>query len=143
MDSGYGEHLIRSLELVQRDIDATAEEPHRMHSVSLPSGSDASDDRIFLAIEDGSYWSGGSSCFGDDGSTALASVADTAQDCLMVVTHQLWPVCPDHDRGVQVRDFDGSLSALGDASAAGSPMWWCDAEGGHSLSNVGALRRRA
>jgi hypothetical protein len=46
MESDYGEHLIHALELVQRDIDATAEEPHRMHFVSLPSGSDASDDRI-------------------------------------------------------------------------------------------------
>jgi hypothetical protein len=99
MERDYGEHLIHALELVQRDIDATAEEPHRLRFVSVPSGGDASDDPIFLAIEDGSYWSGGSSCFGEDEPTARASVADTAQACLMEVTHQVWPLCPDHERG--------------------------------------------
>jgi hypothetical protein len=143
MERDYGEHLIHALELVQRDVDATAEEPHRMRFVSVPSGGDARDDRIFLAIEDGSYWSGGASCFGDDESTAQASVADTAQDCLMEVTHQVWPVCSDHDRGVQVRDFDGSPYAHGDGSAARSPTWWCDASGGHSVSAIGFLRRPA
>jgi hypothetical protein len=57
VERNLGEHLIRSLAVVQRDIDATAEEPHRMHFVPVPSGRDPSDDRIFLAIEDGSYWS--------------------------------------------------------------------------------------
>jgi hypothetical protein len=67
-----GEHLIRSLAVVQRDIDVTAQRSHRMHFVPVPGGRDPSDDRILPAIEDGSYWSGGSSCFGDDESTALA-----------------------------------------------------------------------
>jgi hypothetical protein len=143
MERKHGEHLIHALEVVQRDVDATAAEPHRLHFVSVPSGREASDDRIFLATEDGSYWSGGSSCFGDDESTAQASVADTAQDCLMEVTHQVWPVCPDHERGIWVRVGDGSPYARGDGSAARSPRWWCDAGGGHPLSAIGSLRRRA
>jgi hypothetical protein len=143
VECNIAEHLIRALELVQRDIDATAVQPHRLRFVSVPDGRDASDDRIFLAIEDGSYGSGGAACFGDDESTALASVADTAQDCLMEVTQQVWPICPDHDRGVWVRDLDGSPYAHGDGIAARSPTWWCDAGGGHSLSAIGSLRRRA
>jgi hypothetical protein len=143
MERDYGEHLIHALELVQRDVDATAVEPHRMHFVSVPGGGGASDDRIFLAIEDGSYWSGGSSCFGDDESTAVASVADTAQDCLIEVTGQVWPVCPDHDKGLAVRDSDGSaVHARADGAAARSPTWWCNAIGGHSVSAIGSLHRR-
>jgi hypothetical protein len=141
VERDFGEHLIHALELVQRDIDATAEEPHRLRFVSVPSGGDVTDDPIFLSIEDGSYWSGGSSCFGDDESSARASVAETAQDCLMDVTHQVWPLCPDHDRGLWVRDGDEPY-AQGDGTSARSPTWWCDAGGGHSVSAIGAMRRR-
>jgi hypothetical protein len=143
MERDYGEHLIHALELVQRDVDATAVEPHRMRFVSVPSGGDASDDRVFLAIEDGSYWSGGSSCFGNDESKALASVADTTQDCLIEVTRLVWSVCADHDKGLAVRDSDGSPYAHGDGTAPRSPTWWCNAIGGHSVSPMGSLHRRA
>jgi hypothetical protein len=137
------EVLTHALALVQRDIDATAEEPHTLHFVSLPKGAESSEELIFLAIENGSYWSGGTSCFDQDEETALASIADTAQDCLMEVTHQVWPICPDHDRGVQVRNSDGARYLDGDDNTAPSPTWWCDAGAGHSVSAIGTLSRRA
>lgn len=114
-----------------------------MHFVSIPSGGEISEDLLFLAIEDGSYWSGGSSCFGQDEATALASVADTAQDCLMDVSHQVWPICPEHDRGIWVRDSDGSRLLDEVGATRTSATWWCEGGDGHSVSSIGSLRRLA
>jgi len=62
---------------------------------------------------------------GGDPVTALAAVADHAQDALMETLWAPWPVCPAHQLGVHARVH------------AGDAVWWCNGAGGHVVTPVG------
>ena len=64
---------------------------------------------------------------GKDPVTAMAAVADDAQDAVMHSICAAWPTCPVHRRGGHVRVHDGAV------------VWWCQADGGHAIARVGQL----
>lgn len=59
--------------------------------------------------------------------TALAAVADDAQEAVMLSIGAAWPTCPEHRLGVHARAHDGAA------------VWWCRADGGHAVARVGQL----
>jgi hypothetical protein len=68
---------------------------------------------------------------GRDPVTALAEVADEAQDAVMEAIWAAWPVCPAHGIGVHPEVHDGTA------------VWWCKGAGGHSVTAIGAWGRHA
>jgi AcrR family transcriptional regulator len=64
---------------------------------------------------------------GKDPVTALATVADEAQDAVMHSIWGAWPTCPVHRLGVHARAHDGAA------------VWWCPVDGGHVGARVGQL----
>jgi hypothetical protein len=64
---------------------------------------------------------------GKDPVTALATVADEAQDAVMHSIWGAWPTCPAHRLGVHARAHDGAA------------VWWCPVDGGHVGARVGQL----
>jgi hypothetical protein len=64
---------------------------------------------------------------GRDPVTALAAVADDAQDAVMHSIGGAWPTCPEHRLGVHARAHDGAA------------VWWCRIDGGHAAARVGLL----
>jgi hypothetical protein len=64
---------------------------------------------------------------GKDPVTALAAVADDAQDAVMHSIWGAWPTCPVHRLGVHPRVYDGAA------------VWWCRTDGGHAIAPVGRL----
>ena len=65
---------------------------------------------------------------GKDPVTALAAVADDAQEAVMISICGVWPTCPKHRLGVHARTHDGAA------------VWWCRVDGGHVAARVGQLR---
>ena len=63
---------------------------------------------------------------GKDPVTALAAVADDAQEAVMLSIRGAWPTCPEHRLGVHAR-------------ADGAAVWWCALDGGHVAAHVGQL----
>jgi hypothetical protein len=64
---------------------------------------------------------------GKDPVTALAAVADDAQEAVMISICGVWPTCPEHRLGVHARVRDGAA------------VWWCRVDGGHVAARVGQL----
>ncbi|GII03702.1 hypothetical protein [Planobispora takensis] len=64
---------------------------------------------------------------GGDVQEVLWSVADAAQEVVMEVIWRPWPVCPSHDRGLNV--------GLEDEIA----VWRCTGGGTHTVAPVGEL----
>jgi hypothetical protein len=64
---------------------------------------------------------------GKDPVTALAAVADDAQDAVMHSILGAWPTCPVHRLGVHARAHNGAA------------VWWCRIDGGHAAARVGQL----
>ena len=64
---------------------------------------------------------------GKDPVTALAAVADDAQDAVMHSICGVWPTCPVHRLGAHARAHDGAA------------VWWCRTDGGHAIARVGQL----
>jgi hypothetical protein len=64
---------------------------------------------------------------GKDPVTALAAVADDAQEAVMLSIQGAWPTCPEHQLGVHARAHDGAA------------VWWCRVDGGHVGARVGHL----
>ena len=59
--------------------------------------------------------------------TALAAVADDAQEAVMLSIGGAWPTCPVHHLGVHARAHDGAA------------VWWCRTGGGHAAARIGQL----
>jgi nitrogen regulatory protein PII-like uncharacterized protein len=64
---------------------------------------------------------------GKDPVSALAAVADDAQDAVMHSIWGAWPICPEHRLGVHARARDGAA------------VWWCPIDGGHVIARIGQL----
>jgi hypothetical protein len=64
---------------------------------------------------------------GKDPVTALAAVADDAQEAVMLSICGVWPTCPVHRLGVHAKVRDGAA------------VWWCPIDGGHVGARVGQL----
>lgn len=62
---------------------------------------------------------------GRDPVTALATVADDAQDAVMHAIGGAWPVCDAHSLGTHAKERDGAA------------VWWCSGGGGHVAAAIG------
>ncbi|GAB2490139.1 hypothetical protein GCM10027187_66290 [Streptosporangium sandarakinum] len=63
------------------------------------------------------------------GGGGLAAVADAVQEVVMEMAWTVWPVCPEHDRGLHV------------AWERGRAVWRCTAGGSHAVAPVGELEQ--
>jgi hypothetical protein len=109
-------------------------------------------DQIYVAMPDG-RWHGnavnasdlgeGSPSEPDDAATVLTVVADAAQETIMELLWQVWPICPAHKIGMHPRPAGTTEDWYqGETDSAGPPVWWCrgswDATG-HDVCLVGEL----
>jgi hypothetical protein len=67
---------------------------------------------------------------GRDPVTALAEVADEAQDAVMETIWAAWPVCPSHTIGAHPEVHDGAA------------VWWCKGADGHAVATIGEWGRQ-
>ncbi|WP_406437001.1 hypothetical protein OHB00_22670 [Streptomyces sp. NBC_00631] len=79
----------------------------------------------------------------DDETTVLRVVADAAQETVVELLWQVWPICGEHKLGMHPRPAGTDDDWYGGATdAAGPPVWWCrgrrDGEC-HDVSPVGEL----
>ncbi|MFF9839122.1 hypothetical protein [Streptomyces sp. NPDC013740] len=101
--------------------------------LALPSYDADEPEDVYVAMANGE-WHGNRLApdSADDLASALAAVADAAQETVTELLWQAWPLCAEHGLGMHPRDGDEQLS------------WWCAGErssGGpaHIHAAVGAL----
>lgn len=79
----------------------------------------------------------------DDAMAALTLVAEAAQETVMELLWQVWPVCREHKIGVHVRPAGIADDWCGGETDASDPVvWWCPGSRdgtGHDVSLVGEL----
>ncbi|MFD4829783.1 hypothetical protein ACFWPV_07975 [Streptomyces uncialis] len=145
-----------ALAVVNRDLTATLPGQDPLILMLAPSGEplprrSTDRDRIHIAMPDG-RWHGNPVNSDleeddppepDDATTVLAVVADAAQETVMELLWQVWPLCPAHTTGMHPRPAGTTDSwCVNGADSAGPPVWWCG--GGqdgkyHDVSPVGEL----
>ncbi|BBC36599.1 uncharacterized protein SGFS_078930 [Streptomyces graminofaciens] len=123
----------RALALLNRDLAVTLPEQEPLQLLALPSGDADEPENVYVALANGE-WHGNylDPDSPDDPASALAIVADAAQETLTELLWQAWPVCAEHGLGMHPRDTDGQLA------------WWCAGERlrpgpAHIRAAVGAL----
>ncbi|MFJ6837002.1 hypothetical protein [Streptomyces sp. NPDC091209] len=109
-------------------------------------------DQVYVALPDG-RWHGnavnacdleeGDPPEPDDATTVLAVVAGAAQETVVELLWQVWPVCRDHRIGMHPRPAGTTgRGCHGETDSAGPPVWWCRGSGDcecHDVSLVGEL----
>ncbi len=136
--------------MVNRDLAATLPGQDPLILLEVPAGDEDSPggtggERVHVAMPDG-RWHGNPVHPSDldddppeldDPATALAVVADAAQETLTELLWRAWPVCGEHGFGMHLRP----AGSAGDRyrGAAGPPVWWCRDGGHHDVSPVGEL----
>lgn len=78
----------------------------------------------------------------DDATTVLAVVADAAQETLMELRWQVWPLCREHKLGMHARPPGTTADCDEDEPLSdGPPVWWCRGgrDGHHDVCPVGGL----
>ncbi|MFF4118575.1 hypothetical protein [Streptomyces sp. NPDC001714] len=156
-EPGRWPKLEAALAVVNRDVTATlpGQEPLILMAdpprESTPWGG-VDRGRVYVAMPDG-RWQGnqvnaydpeeGDPLEPDDADTVLTVVADAAQETVMELLWQVWPVCWEHRTGMHVRPAGTADDWYpGATDAAGPPVWWCRGgrEGsGHDVAPVGEL----
>ncbi|UWW95872.1 hypothetical protein GO605_09315 [Streptomyces murinus] len=140
--------------MVNRDVRATltlpGREPLILMVVPDPDGFDG--DQVYVAMADGR--SHGNPVHSDDleegaepepgdAAAVLTVVAEAAQETLMELLWQVWPLCREHGTGMHPRPAGTSGEWYpGETAAVGPPVWWC--RGGragdcHDASLIGEL----
>ncbi|MGW3664666.1 hypothetical protein [Streptomyces sp. NPDC005141] len=123
----------RALALLNRDLAGTLPEQEPLQLLALPPCDADEQENVYVALASGE-WHG--NCLypdsEDDPASALAVVADAAQETVTELLWQAWPLCAEHDLGMHPRESDGQLS------------WWCAGERlrrgpAHIRAAVGAL----
>ncbi|MFI1355164.1 hypothetical protein ACH4TV_16570 [Streptomyces sp. NPDC020898] len=123
----------RALALLNRDLAATLPEQEPLRLLALPPYEADEPENVYVALANGEWH--GNHLYPDsldDPASALAVVADAAQETVIERLWQAWPVCAEHGLGMHPRDADGQLS------------WWCAGERlrrgpAHFRTAVGAL----
>ncbi|MCX5392815.1 hypothetical protein [Streptomyces sp. NBC_00094] len=122
-----------ALALVNRDLAVTLPEQGPLALMGLPPWDGDEVENVYVALPNGE-WHGNplDSTSVDDPAGALAVVAEAAQDTVIELLWQAWPVCGEHGIGMHPREVDGQLS------------WWCAGgrtprEPAHVRASVGAL----
>ncbi|SEE97740.1 hypothetical protein [Streptomyces sp. Ag109_O5-10] len=156
-EPGRWPKLEAALAVVNRDLAATLPEQDALILMaeppqeSPPPGA-VDRGRIYVAMPDG-RWQGnqvnahdpeeGDPLEPDDADTVLTAVADAAQETVMELLWQVWPVCWEHKTGMHVRPAGTADDRYpGATGASGPPVWWCRGGregGGHDVAAVGEL----
>lgn len=136
--------------MVNRDLTATL--PGQDALILMVDPSESERGQVHVAMSDG-RWQGnqvnawdpeeGDPLEPDDEATVLTVVADAAQETLVELLWQVWPVCGEHKLGMHSRPAGTADDWYpGATDAAGPPVWWCrggrDGEG-HDVAPVGEL----
>ncbi|MGM0346013.1 hypothetical protein [Streptomyces sp. Adlamb9] len=155
-EAGRWPELEAALAVVNRDVRATltlpGREPLILMVVPDPDGFDG--DQVYVAMADGR--SHGNPVHSDDleegtepepepgdAAAVLTVVAEAAQETLMELLWQVWPLCREHGTGMHPRPAGTSGEWYpGETAAVGPPVWWC--RGGragdcHDASLIGEL----
>ncbi|MFD5101774.1 hypothetical protein [Streptomyces albidochromogenes] len=130
-----GEHPIweQALALLNRDLAATLPEQEPLRLLALPPHDADEPEDVYVALANGEWH--GNHLYPEsarDLASALAIVADAAQETVTERLWQAWPLCAEHGLGMHPGDADGQLS------------WWCAGErsrhgAAHIRAAVGAL----
>ena len=147
--------LESALAVVNRDVLATLPDQAPLILMSEPSWEPSWDpalrdeteaEEVYVAMPDGRRHGNAVNRYDpepdeprepDDEATVLTLVADAAQETLMELRWQVWPVCRDHKLGVHARRAGPGP----EEDSAGPPVWWCRGgpDGGHDVCPVGEL----
>ncbi|MET9290450.1 hypothetical protein [Streptomyces sp. NPDC003077] len=121
-----------ALALVNRDVGVTLPEEEPLRLVALPGYEEGAPESVYVALANGE-WHGNALEPGaeEEPRSALAAVAEAAQDTVTERLWRAWPVCDEHRLGTHVREEDGRV------------VWWCAGERragpGHVVAGVGEL----
>ncbi|MFJ3646637.1 hypothetical protein [Streptomyces murinus] len=158
-EAGRWPELEAALAVVNRDVRATlpGQEPLILMVTPAPDGSYGSygssgGQEVYVAMADGRSH-GNPVHAGDleegapqepgDAATVLSVVAEAAQETVMELLWQVWPLCREHGIGMHPRPAGTSEDwCPGDSAAAGPPVWWCRGGGNggcHDASPIGEL----
>jgi hypothetical protein len=130
--------LTAAMNQVQSDLDSTVEDAPQL--VILFVHDELQDGELSGHVADQRGRSSGSAMVaGEDEETALWTVAEGAQEYMADLRFTAWPECPQHGRGMHIRDPSGSPATSDAESAQKLPVWWCSASGGHDVAQVGKL----
>jgi hypothetical protein len=142
--------------VVNRDLMATLPGQDALILMDVPSWqplpSNGIDRQVYVAMPDG-RWHGnpvnacdleeGDPPEPDDATTVLTLVADAAQETIMELLWQVWPLCWEHKIGMHPRPAGTADDWYqGESHAACSPVWWCRGSRDgkcHDVSPVGEL----
>jgi len=131
-----GEHPVweQALALLNRDLAATLPRQGPLRLLALPSYDENEPEYVYVATADGEWHGNHLAPHTQAGfASALATVADAAQETVTERLWQAWPLCSEHNLGMHLReDAEERLS------------WWCAGERlrhgpGHIHAAVGAL----
>ncbi|WP_405968045.1 hypothetical protein OG613_34465 [Streptomyces sp. NBC_00015] len=124
-----------ALTLVNHDLRALLPDRGPLRLLALPAWpqESAEDEHVYVALPDGRWH--GNDLPPDAGAgpgTALAAVAEAAQDTVLECLWQVWPVCAEHRLGMHPGQEDGQA------------VWRCaggggEREPGHVQAPVGRL----
>jgi hypothetical protein len=121
---------IRTLALVQMDLDASGLSRYRM---GLTISGDSEFACVWASLPDGSFSASSGNPIDLDSrdfAQTLSSVAYSVQDTLAEVELVLWPRCARHQgRLAQCSDYDRDWG-----------VWWCHGVDPHPLAPIGQLR---
>ncbi|QKZ19930.1 hypothetical protein HUT05_22745 [Streptomyces chartreusis] len=91
----------QALALLNRDLAATLPQLEPLQLLALPSYDAEEPENVYVAMANGE-WHG--NCLDPNSqaslASALASVADAAQETVMELSWQAWPLCPEHGLGM-------------------------------------------
>jgi hypothetical protein len=130
-----------ALDTVNRDFAATF--PDQEPLVLMIWGDEA-EGEVYVALSDGTSHGNGVSEPDTDAPdhTALAVVAEAAQETVIERLWQVWPVCPFHKLGTHPRPEGTTADWEYGESRGTRVVWWCRGHHGagcHDLASVGEL----
>ncbi|MFE3070485.1 hypothetical protein [Streptomyces sp. NPDC059247] len=157
VEPGRWPELEAALAVVNRDLAATLPDQDPLILMLSPfseqtPGSPVEHGQIYVAMADG-RWQGNpvhthdleedDPSELDDATEVLAVVADAAQETVMELLWQAWPLCSAHGIGMHPRPA-GTANGWypSEVDPAGPPVWWCRGGRGdthHDVCLVGEL----
>ncbi|MET7568648.1 hypothetical protein ABZT04_09095 [Streptomyces sp. NPDC005492] len=133
-EPGEWPRIEAALAIVNRDLAATLPDQRPLILMSC-------DEEVYVAMPDGSWQGNGIALAESGASHLLGLVADAAQETVMELLWQAWPVCPFHKMGTHSRPEGTTADWEGEARGEGA-VWWCRGHHGgdcHDLAPVGEL----
>ncbi|MYS06922.1 hypothetical protein GTW71_10855 [Streptomyces sp. SID6041] len=120
----------RALALLNRDLAATLPRVEPLRLLALPPYEEDEPEHVHVAMANGEWHGNHLDAESQDSpDAALARVADAAQETVVELLWQAWPLCPEHGLGMHpAEDAEERL------------FWWCSGGGpSHFHVPVGAL----